>query len=345
MRDLYIIGGSTVESVYIRPSMKPHSCLEKILLEKGYSYSVFNQGVSGSQTQNIINVIINKIGNKQGSLVVLTLPTNDSTVLRLRDNYFSDHWRYASVVPAFNKDAPMIKNVSYDPYIRNLNIIIEVCKILQLKLLITSIVYTGINHNFKRLNEIAGNICKKNNVKFLDFEKHFEKRNDFFYDDVHFLPKGSQYYAKVIFDNIKDDLDTDGVEKINIHSICNDLVIEEKMVWSEYFNVSIMNSIKVIIDGEFPLDADSKQALLSVDYGMEKVNTSLIKSNNTDIGYFRYLTALAGKRMELEIGLEVPINCKRMRIGIRTWSSKKIKLHNAFVSIVKNDIIADMTNY
>lgn len=131
------------------------------MLERGCCYNVFNQGVSGTQTQNIINVIINKLGNKQDSVLVLTLPTNDATVLKLESNYFSDHWRYASLVPAFNKDVPLIKNINYEPYLRNLKIIIKICEILKLKLFITSVIYTGENYKFKNLNEIAKDICKK----------------------------------------------------------------------------------------------------------------------------------------------------------------------------------------
>ena len=95
--EIYLIGGSTIEAIYVKPSMKPHNCLEKLLLENGYSYSVYNQGVSGSQMQNIINVIINKLGNKQGSTLILTLPTNDSTVLRLKENYFGKKTSMANI--------------------------------------------------------------------------------------------------------------------------------------------------------------------------------------------------------------------------------------------------------
>ena len=321
--------------MYVRPSMKPHSILQKKLLENGYDYSVFNQGVSGSQLQNIINVIINKLGNKQGKTLILTLPSNDAYVLGLKENYFSDDWRYASVVPASNKNSSLIKNISYEPYIRNLNMIIEVCKLLQLKLFITSIVYTGINLRFKTLNEIARNICNENNVSFIDFEDDFSNRSYLFYDEVHFLPEGCEYYAKIIFDNVKGSLYTDGVNKLDIYRICKDSIIKEKILWSEYFKVSGSNSVKAIVDGEFSSDCDNRQALLSVDYGVENININLAKSSNDDIGYFRYVTAPVGKRIELIFNLEIPSNCIKMRVGLRAWNSKNVKIHNAFVSSVR----------
>lgn len=334
-KEIYLIGGSTIESIYVRPSMKPHSCLERILLENGYSYSVYNQGVSGSQIQNIINVIINKLGNKQGSTLILTLPTNDSTVLRLKENYFSDHWRYASVIPALNKKSPLIKNISYEPYIRNLNIVIEVCKLLQINLFITAVVYTGINLRFKALNEIARNICNKKIVTFIDFEDDLANRSYFFYDDVHFLPNGCQHYAETVFNNIKYSLKTDESKRIETYKICSDLVVGRSIDWSDYFSVSSTNSIKVIVDGEFSLESDRRQALLSIDYGVENVNTSLAKSSNDEIGYFKYLTAPAGKRIELVIDLEIPSDCVKMRVGLRAWNSTNVKIHNAFISIIK----------
>lgn len=335
-KSIYIIGGSTIESVYLRPSKKPHNYLEKILLERGCCYNVFNQGVSGTQTQNIINVIINKLGNKQDSVLVLTLPTNDATVLKLESNYFSDHWRYASLVPAFNKDVPLIKNINYEPYLRNLKIIIKICEILKLKLFITSVIYTGENYKFKNLNEIAKDICKKNCVPFIDFENKFLGQNDFFYNDVHFLPKGSQRYAEIVFENIKDVLDVDGTKKISIHNICNNMIIGNKIHWSEHLNVSTLSTIKILVDGEFSLDCSSKQALLSIDYGIENISTTLQKSNNKDIGYFKYLTAPAGKRIELIVDLQVPSECTKIRVGLRAWNDKHIKIHDAFVSLITN---------
>lgn len=334
-KEIYIIEDSTVETMYVRPSMKPHSILQKKLLENGYDYSVFNQGVSGSQLQNIINVIINKLGNKQGKTLILTLPSNDAYVLGLKENYFSDDWRYASVVPASNKNSSLIKNISYEPYIRNLNMIIEVCKLLQLKLFITSIVYTGINLRFKTLNEIARNICNENNVSFIDFEDDFSNRSYLFYDEVHFLPEGCEYYTKIIFDNVKGSLYTDGVNKLDTYRICKDSIIKEKILWSEYFKVSGSNSVKAIVDGEFSSDCDNRQALLSVDYGVENININLAKSSNDDIGYFRYVTAPVGKRIELIYNLEIPSNCIKMRVGLRAWNSKNVKIHNAFVSSVR----------
>ena len=337
-KDIYLIGGSTIESIYVRSSMRPHSRLEKLLLKKGYNYSVFNLGVSGTQTQNIINLILNKLGNKQGSTLVVTLPTNDSNALGLEKNYFSDHWRYASIVPATNKKSTFIKNIDYEPYTRNIKIIIEICKLLELKLFFTTIVYAGFHEEYRILNDIAKSICVEKNIIIIDLQKKFSDKYDFFYDNLHFLPNGSQYYSEIIFNNIKNSLDTDGIKKINDYNICNNLFITEKISWSDYFNVSSLSGVKVIVDAELSLDSYSKQALLSVDYGTESVDTGLIKSSNDEIGYFKYLTAPAGKRIELVIDLEVPVNCMKMRVGLRAWNSKDIKIHYAFVSLINNTV-------
>ncbi len=113
---MYLLGDSSVESVYVRPTMKPHSLLEKSILENGFDYSVYNLGVSGAQTLNIINLTINKLGYKKGSKVVISIPSNDESVLNLEENYYSDDWRYASIVPTVNKASARIQKVDYEPF-------------------------------------------------------------------------------------------------------------------------------------------------------------------------------------------------------------------------------------
>lgn len=85
---IYLLGASTVESIYIRPSARPHTYLERLLLESGYDYSVFNLGTSGTHTLSIINIIINKIGNMKGSTLIITLPSNDLSVLSFKKKLF-----------------------------------------------------------------------------------------------------------------------------------------------------------------------------------------------------------------------------------------------------------------
>ncbi|MEN2751838.1 SGNH/GDSL hydrolase family protein [Psychrobacter sp. FBL11] len=332
---IYLLGDSSIESIYTRATMRPHSILEKLILESGYNHSVINQGVSGAQSLNILNLIINKLGNKQGSTVIVSLPSNDSSVLSLEGGYYNNHWRYSSIVPALNKNVPRTVIKDYDAYIRNIEMIISVCRILGLNLFLTSIIYTGENKKYEKLNKLIKSICKSRDTSFINLECFFKSRAHLFYDEVHLLPQGSKEYAEIVFSNIKNVLKTDSDIQMSIHNICDHKDLYEKIFWSEYFDSSNLDNVKVIIDADFCSDCERKQILMSVDYGREDVSTSLLKSSNDKIGYFKYITAPVGKRVELVIDLEIPFNCLEVRVGLRAWDSKNVRVHNAFVSSIR----------
>ena len=202
-QEVYLIGDSSVESIYVRATMRPHSVLEKKLLSKGYSCNVYNLGVSGAQTLNIVNLIINKLGNKKGAVVVVSIPSNDASTLVLKDNYYSDHWRYSSIVPASNRNSEHATEIDYHPFEKNIQMIIELCHILKLKLYMTSIIHNDDNKHYKKLNHIGSEICYKKNVPFIDLEKEFKVKEVMFYDSLHFLPFGSSLFAECLYNFIE----------------------------------------------------------------------------------------------------------------------------------------------
>lgn len=331
---IFLLGDSSVESIYIKSSSRPHSVLERIVLENGFNFSVYNLGVSGAQTLNIVNLIINKLGDKSGAKVIVSIPSNDSSTLNLKDGYYSDDWRYASIVPATNKSPLLTKTVNYDLFKKNIEMIIALCNILELQLFMTSIIYTGENKSYEKLNKIASDICLSKNIPFINFESVFQEASSYFYDDLHFLPSGSQYYAESIFETIKPVLTSGSETAIDTYDICENTTLNAEMIWSKGIQVSGNSAVRVIIDIELPLGIESKQALLSVDYGNDNVNSELRRSENSEIGYFKYLSATAGKRIELVVDLKVPDGCDQIRVGLRGWKSQQVKAIKAFVSVV-----------
>ena len=332
--NVFLLGDSSVESIYLRLSMKPQSILERMLLENGFEYSVYNLGVSGSQTLNIVNLIINKLGNKPGSTLVVSIPSNDEGALDLKNNYFSDHWRYSSIVPAFNRISTRAEKIDYEPFEKNIKMIIALCDILNLKLFMTSIIYNGENTVYEKLNKIASEVCSHKKVPFINFEPVFKEGKDYFYDSLHLLPSGSIYYSEGVFDAINSTLVSNSLAYLSIYDICNDMVLTNTMIWSESIKLLIGSTIRVIIDADFPMDSSSKQMLLSIDYGKEDIQSELPKSENSEIGYFKYISAPAGKRVELLIDLKVPNGCDKIRFGLRSWKSQQVRVIKASVSVV-----------
>lgn len=106
------------------------------------------------------------------------------------------------------------------------------------------------------------------------------------------------------------------------------------MIWSESIKLLIGSTIRVIIDADFPMDSPSKQMLLSIDYGKEDIQSELPKSENSEIGYFKYISAPTGKRVELLVDLKVPDGCDKIRFGLRSWKSQQVRVIKASVSVV-----------
>ncbi|TCM68376.1 lysophospholipase L1-like esterase [Acinetobacter calcoaceticus] len=334
-REIFLLGASTVESMYIKHSMRPHSVLEKILLENGCDYEVKNLGASGTQVLNIINQIINKLSQKQGALVIITLPSNDFGPLRYKQGYFSTHLHHATVLPAKDLKVEKNSNLDLNLYTRNLGLIKAICEQLELNLIFTSICYTTSVDDLKILNNLAREFCIDKNIPFLDLEEEFSKNQDFFYDKLHFLPKGSQFYASKIFDFIKSDLIIDSKKKLEIYDFKYEGSLSDSIIWSEVFDVSSQSEVKLIIDFDHIVDSNNP-ALITVDYHCKPIKASLTKSPNDEIGYYKYVSGIKGRRIEEVYDITVPVNCTKIKIGLRAWGRKGIVVHNAEVIVLSH---------
>lgn len=329
---IYLIGGSTIESMYVRQSKRPHSILEKILLENGYDYSVQNLGASGTHLLNIINLIINKLGNHSGSIVVITLPSNDLGPLSYTEGYFSTHKYYSSLLPATDTEVEKNPSLDKDLYKKQLGFIKAICDLLGLKLIFTSICYSGDHSRLFKLNDIARNYCKDNGILFLDLEKKIKCLEEGFYDQVHFLPKGSLFFANELFKGLLPLLVWDDKKSIKTIHCNSNIKLKKDIVWSDY--IEVKDAINIILTIDFKQLTDIKPALYSVDYDCKPDKTDLTLSGNKEIGYYRYISGLLDKRLEKSFDIFIPPNCQRLRIGLRSWREEGLYLYKSFISII-----------
>ncbi|PKF32868.1 SGNH/GDSL hydrolase family protein [Acinetobacter proteolyticus] len=332
---IFMIGDSSIECMYIRNSKKVHTVLEEILLKNGYDYEVKNLGTSGSQTLNIINLIINKLIDKTDSTVVVALPSNDEGPLLYEENYFSPHIYHATILPATERKVKRNTEINTEIYKRNLGLINAICNQLNLKLIFTSICYTTDAQHLKTINNIARDYCNINKIPFLDLEEEFQINSHFFYDKLHFLPEGSVFFAQKLFCFLKDQLIQNSTKNLELFKFNCSGMLEKNTIWSETIsNINDRTKIKLVIDFDH-LENTKTPALYAVDYFDIKTKVSLIKSENPDIGYYKYFSGQPHKRVEKVFNIEIPSDCKEIRVGIRKWDGKGIYIHNAFLSVLK----------
>ncbi|WP_218209063.1 SGNH/GDSL hydrolase family protein [Acinetobacter sp. F9] len=330
---IFMLGASSIECLYLRPSKKIHSVLERFLLENQYDYEVNNLGASGSQSLNIINLLINKLYNKQGSTVILTLPSNDNGPLLYKDGYFSSHRYHSTIIPATDKRVETNTDPDLDLYKRGLGLIKAICEQLELKLILTSICYTGDVDSLNILNNVAREYCKEHEIDFLDLELDFQKNPDFFYDKLHFLPKGSEFFANKIFESLKDSLDKNSEKELRVIDFGCKGLLEKQTLWSDEIIVNPTTKIKLVVDFEHLGDSKAP-ALYVIDYFCDPKQTTLIKSQNPEIGYYKYFSGHQDKRIEKIFDVEIPENCTKIKIGLRPWSKEGIFVHHAFLTIL-----------
>lgn len=333
-KKIYILGDSQTECSFVRHSMRMQSILEKNLLVNGYDYEVENLGVSGSQSINVVNLLINKLSNKQGSTVIVMLPSNDVGPLRYADGYFSNHKFYASVIPAVADKVKHNNDLDFELYKRTLGLINVICKQLDLKLVFSTVCYTGEHKDLYKMNNEIRQYCSNNNIKLLDLYDQMKHNDGYFYDLLHFLPEGSEFYTEKLFYFIKDQLIRSKDKRLIVSDFAADGSHLSKMVWSDVVKVGKANSVKLIVDFEH-LGDSSKPALYSVDYFCEPTESKLSKSANKEIGYYQYIEGVKGKRIENIYEIYIPENCSQIKIGLRSWGNDGIILHNAQLQVLE----------
>lgn len=333
LREVFLLGGSTIESVYLRASKRPHSLLEIMLRSNGYPYVVKNLGVSGSTTIHLINLIINKLYNKPGALVAVSIPTNDLSSLCMENGYFNHHKFFSPLLPATAKSVKRhdLEFINFEDFRKNLLLIKNICESLKLNLVFTTSLYCDKNDGLAMLNRELISFCSENNVSCLNLERDVNDAADY-YDQVHFLENGSHKFAKFLFQFLREnELLGPSQECKPFHKqiINSEMELVERLRWSEWFllNSDISHTVKIVCNMEFG-DYENPMALFSVDFeergegGRNMLDGSLKRSTNPEIGFFNYISGVCGKRIERIYTLNLPKECSKFRIGVRSWKGK-----------------------
>ena len=120
---------------------------------------------------------------------------------------------------------------------------------------------------------------------------------------------------------------------ISLFDICENVVLRGDTLWSDTIKVTEKSIMKVIVDAEYPVDCKKEQAIICVHYEGKDIISNLLKSDNVDVGYFKYLSGPSAKRYEVPYDIEIPERCTSVRIGLRGLNSYKVKIIKSFISI------------
>lgn len=194
-RDLILIGGSSVENLFVDADKRVVKYLEDFMLDIDLEYNLKNAGTSGASLLHIINIIVNKIVKKKNPVVFLFIPSNDSSILNLHDSYWNIDKLNSNLVGVENKR--IISKNKIHTFEKILQILISICKASSIELFIFNTIRFKEKDSYRMIDSATENICKKNNVKFTNVNQSL-KDESFFYDDVHLNAKGSYQLAKIL---------------------------------------------------------------------------------------------------------------------------------------------------
>jgi len=336
-KKLYLLGASTVESIYLRQSARPHSLIEENLLALGYDYEVKNLGASGATLLHILNLITNKLAKNPGNTLILTPPSNDSTCLTFKDEYWSDHWSYAAILPATAKHLAGVKPINIETYRKLLSLIKLTCDIFDLKLVLTTIVHSGDSTALRNLNEVIREFSSQTGVTLIDLEEQMAAPDDLYYDSLHFLSAGASLFSTTICNHLQPILQKNSKKKLETILIAENLILNSEIssptvLTKDAIKITLLIDLMKISDTEKPL-------LYFVEYVPQPAKGHISKmflSDNPKIGFFRYIQECPKeKRLELSLEIELPQESNSVRIGLLPWSHGKSYIYSARLLIIR----------
>ncbi|MBS7820930.1 hypothetical protein J7552_06475 [Wohlfahrtiimonas chitiniclastica] len=196
-RDLILIGGSSVENLFVDVDKRVLKYLEEFLFELGLDYNIKNAGTSGASLLHITNMILNKIVIKNNPIIFLFIPSNDSSILNLSHSYWNIDKLNSNLVGIENQTILKKSDKGALFFERMLSTLISICKSFSVELYVFNTIRFKEKPNYKLLDSLAEKICKEQNIIFTNINSLLQYER-FFYDDVHLNAEGSYYLATIL---------------------------------------------------------------------------------------------------------------------------------------------------
>lgn len=320
---VFLIGASTIESVYLDESKRPHSLLEIEMLSKGIDCSVKNLGVSGTHTLNIINLIVSKLGLYSNSTVVITIPSNELSTLAFDNSYWNYSKYFSTIIDpnVIEKEPQKFDLRNIDFFIRNLLVIKEICNLFKLKLFFTTVLFWKDIAAAKELNVRLRQICQEYSINLIDLEADFLNQSDYFYDGLHFLESGSRKFASLVGNALAQGFkskETSLLKKVALYA-------EKKKIddsFNERLVLDIKNAKKIILTVDYEkTPSASKEILISLflDSKAKIYNSAYYKSISEKVGWYTYIPSYESEKLEVSYEIPLPEHSNTIAISLLRW--------------------------
>jgi len=217
-RQLFFLGDSFVESLYVPENMRFTSIVERNLTALGAAHVCRNGGYSGSTSLNLFNVLVNKIFPLAGpnDWVILFVPQSDADSILKPETYWGDNKRSSPVLPGFKPSREMpFQGVESTRMV--LKLILSTAKHLGLNVALAASPFNPANyeadHALQKLyrdkehlarvrsvregiNSTVQQVCLEFKVPFIEVK--MSSAFGYFYDELHLNEDGQRFFAEAL---------------------------------------------------------------------------------------------------------------------------------------------------
>ncbi|USA52757.1 SGNH/GDSL hydrolase family protein [Acinetobacter sp. C32I] len=349
---IFIMGDSFVESMYSTEYLRISSCLERELFNHGLDFQVFNTGVSGTTSLNILNSLLNKVVLYKPSLIVVFIPTNDVYANNYKDGMWNKTKLFGNIAPPLiDSDFDNILTAEkIEDTVKIYEIMNNVCKVFNIKLLVSASPFIDvIDDNFYKISKAAHQdacvkrktlyksifeFCKQNNVSYFETKDIVDRK--FFYDDVHLNDCGGRVFSDLIFNNIVKFLPKE-TKSLSEEFIIDDInVLTDDTIWMAIGSTQYeIAHIVLYYQTDCNEDAIKNNALFCLKFNTDDSTHDLegLRYSNS-VGYFNYLNTDKNLKVGCSLKFKTPQYTKSFKIGFRSWhKTETVKLKNIKVVV------------
>lgn len=226
---IFVFGDSFVESTFVQQGRRFCDLLTRRMATAGTPRQFLNGGYSGATSLLLLNALINKVGYRKNSTVLLVLPSNDTLAMGFERGLWDySSKRYSPILPVDGADCRQCPATQNLPQLEGvLRAFAATARSFRLDLVFATTPYmqrafegepwflarySKTPGRYERLidarrrsSEVMRRVATEAGVHLLDLEVEFNEPAHF-YDDLHLNSAGSAAMAEMIYRQIGDRL-------------------------------------------------------------------------------------------------------------------------------------------
>lgn len=220
-KKVVLLGGSSIENLYIRDDARVLAQLEKSLADRGQGAKVYSAGISNAHLLHLVNILINK-GIALRPEYVVWFPTSGMDVMA--NEVENGFWSASDAISTVRKAGKELKpdlscefnnRNGFDDEQRLLRTMFAICRNFGIRLLVATWPVYGTYDDFaaviepnrrefeecdaqmRALNDVIRLVCAQEDGDLIDFDAEMASRNrpEYFYDRNHPNTKGCALIA------------------------------------------------------------------------------------------------------------------------------------------------------